>query len=119
MEQTVISGLHLCLPARREGRQARDLQRVENQLCKPDTITLLRGRYQLNVLVVCKDGHALYALQQGTMTRTIHENTACPARFGFLTGAPYCSTSEAIVQDMNKYFLLKNTISHLLDREFI
>lgn len=53
------------------------------------------------------------------MTRTIHENTACPARFGFLTGAPYCSTSEAIVQDMNKYFLLKNTISHLLDREFI
>lgn len=53
------------------------------------------------------------------MTRTIHENAACPTRFGFLTGAPYYSTRKAIVQDMNKYFLLKNIISHLLDREFI
>ncbi|MBC8570008.1 tocopherol cyclase family protein [Zongyangia hominis] len=59
---------------------------VKIRRCQPGAVTLTQGKYRLDIRVDDRGGHALQAPQRGAMTRTIHENAACPARFRFWEG---------------------------------
>ena len=54
--------------------------------CERGVLELGQGKYRLSVTVEPREGMALPAPASGVMTRVIHENLSCPARFRFMDG---------------------------------
>ncbi len=52
--------------------------------CEKDRLVLRQGRHRLEIQFQFQGAQALFAPVSGKMTRIIHEQVACPARFRFL-----------------------------------